>query len=329
MFDRGMKRKLLTTLTWNVLLVFPVVLLPTMANADSEFYGSLHAFAGKVEGVSGINLNSYSSRLGLKGANKLSNNWVLSHKLELGFDSFNDALEGGGVRKLPSGVQIKNTNNNEIEVRNAWLGVKSQLGEFRVGRHVSIYDILDDGQNLLSKVGHALPSSRERTEQLLYVNKSGLMAYSLSYAPFENKSEDRVVSGLFNYVKGSYYAGLGLEKSSGLSLGSKLALGYNKDGLNNDEYSLGLVYDKQIGSSATSLSLSGLYRLGKIYAGVEFGKVLSGNILNQNNTIKFTKDTKNKALELGYQWNKNTKFYIDYSNLGERKETSIAVKYDF
>lgn len=325
-----MKKEILITVVW---IVFSA--LPTVVNADSKFYGSLHAFAGKIQGVSDINLNSYSSRLGLKGTNKLSNDWALSHQLELEFDTFNDALEGGGTRKLPSGVKIENNKNSELEIRNAWLGMKSDFGEFRVGRHVSIYDIVDDGQNLLSKIGQALPSSRERTEQLLYVNKSGLMAYSLSYAPFENDAEDRVVSGLLNYANGPYYAGLGIEKSSGLSVGSKLSLGYNSPDSNflhinkDNKYELGLTYDKQLGSGATSLTATGLYRFGKMYVGAELGQVLSGDLLNQDKSVKFTEDTKNKALELGYQWNKNTKFYIDYSNLGDRKEASLAVKYKF
>lgn len=309
-----------------------LLLLPTMvniANAESKVYGSLHAFAGQVESVSEINLNSYSSRLGLKGATALNNKWVLSHQLELEFDTFNDALKGGGIRKIPSGVEIKQGNNSKIALRNAWLGIKNNLGEFRVGRHVSLYDIVDDGQNLLTKVGQALPSSRERTEQLLYVNKFGFMAYSLSYAPFENESEDRIISGFLNYAKGPYYAGLGFEKSSGLTAGSKLSLGYSGNNANGNKVSLGLVYDKQLGSSAKSLSLTGLYHFGKIYLGAELGKVLSGDILYQDKSIKFTEDTKNRALELGYQWKKDTKFYIDYSHLGERKETSVAVKYDF
>ena len=116
------------------------------------------------------------------------------------------------------------------------------------------------------------------------------MAYSLSYAPFEDESEDRVFSGFLNYAKGPYYAGLGFEKTSGQAAGNKLALGYSEK-----EYSLGLVYDKQSGSSAKSLSLTGLKHFGKIYLGAELGKVVSGEVLNQNKTVKFAKDTKNRG----------------------------------
>lgn len=311
----------------NLIQVLALLLLPlvaTAASANNHVFGSLHVFAGKVEGGSGINLNSYSSRLGIKGVNALPNKWVLSHKLELELDTFNDALEGGGVRKLPSGIEIKQDEDAELNIRNAWLGVTADWGEFRVGRHASVYDIVDDGQNLLSKVGQALPSSRERTEQLLFIKKSGLMAYSIAYAPFENESEDRVVSGLVNYAKGPYYAGLGMEKSSGLTAGSKLSLGYSED-----KYDLGLVYDRQLGSSARSLTLTGLYRFGKMYLGAELGKVLSGDVLYQDQTVKFAEDTKNRALELGYQWKKDTKLYLDYSHLGNRKEASIAVRHEF
>lgn len=311
----------------NLIQVLALLFLPlvgTVSSANSQVFGSLHAFAGKVEGTSGINLNSYSSRLGVKGVNALPNKWVLSHKFELELDTFNDALEGGGVRKLPSGIEINQDEDAELNLRNAWIGVTADWGEFRVGRHVSIYDIVDDGQNLLTKVGQALPSSRERTEQLLYIKKSGLMAYSIAYAPFENDSEDRVVSGLVNYAEGPYYAGLGLEKSSGLTAGSKLSLGYSED-----NYDLGLVYDRQIGSSARSLTITGMYHFGKIYLGAELGKVLSGDVLQQDKTLKYAEDTNNRALELGYQWKKDTKLYLDYSHLGNRKEASIAVKHTF
>lgn len=310
-----------------LLLFLPLVV--NVANAKSKVYGSLHTFAGQVESVSGINVNSYSSRLGLKGVNAIDNKWIMSHTIELELNSFNDAFDGGGARKLPSSIAIENDENSELYIRNAWLGIKGSIGEFRVGRHISIYDIVDNGQDLLSKVGHALPSSQESNEQLIYINKSGFLGYSLAYAPFENNSEDRVVSGLLNYAKGPYYVGLGVEKSSGLTMGSKLSLGYSKDISSEKEYSLGLVYDRQLGSSAKSLSATALYSFGKMYFGAEFGNVLSGDILNRNKTIKFAEDTKNRALELGYYWKKDTKFYIDYSHLGDRKETTLAIKYDF
>lgn len=308
-----MKKRRLTTYEWIVFLAVPVVLAvsATKAFADSKVYGNLNVHAGKIEGVSNIHLNSYSSQLGLKGRTHFNNNWLVSHQLEIELNTFNGTDE-----------------KEDISLRHAWLGLKTDSGEFRVGRHVSIYDIVDDGQELLSKRGQALPSLpslRSETDVLLYVNKSGLMAYAISFEPFENNAEDRVVSGLLNYANGPFYAGLGLEKSSGLSLGSKLSLGYNKD----DKYELGLTYDRQLGSSATSLTATGLYRFGKIYVGAELGKVLSGDLLDQQGNVSFTEDTKNTALELGYQWNENTKFYIDYSNLGDRKETSLAVNYKF
>jgi len=300
-----MKKKLLTTFVWLVLSAVPF----SMVNADNKLYGNLHIFAGKVQDVSGINVNSYASSLGLKGKNNVNGKWLLSHQLEIELNTFNEG----------------DSSEEDAVVRNAWLGLKTNVGEFRVGRHVSIYDIVDDGQELLSKAGHVFPSAREEIDQLLYVNKVGLMAYSIAFEPFENDAKDRVVSGLLNYADGPYYAGLGVEKSSGLSVGSKLSLGYNQ----NDKYELGLTYDKQLGSGATSLTATGIYRFGKMYVGAELGKVLSGDQLDQDHAISFTEGTKNKALELGYQWDKNTKFYVDYSNLGDGKETSFAVKYDF
>ena len=316
--------------------VFCNALLYNTAKADNTFYGNLHVFVGEVEGVSGINANSYASQLGNKGVNIFNDNWLLSHNVELEFNTFNDATKGGGTRKLPSGIEHNKKENSDIELRNAWLGIKSvdgsaYLGEFRVGRHRSLYDIVDDGQNLLTKVGQALPTFGQLTEQLLYVNKSGQMAYSIAYAPFENDAKDRVVSGLLNYAEGPYYAGFAVEKASGQSLGAKLSFGLDQDLTDSfaNNYRLGLIYDKQIGSGAKSITLTGRVSIKNYYLGAELGKVLAGDILNSDDTIRFAEDTKNKALELGYQWNKSTRFYIDYSNLGNRKETSLAVKYQY
>jgi hypothetical protein len=306
------------------------------ANAENKFYGSLHVFMGQIEGVSGINVNSYASQIGNKGVNALNDKWLLSHNVALELNTFNDAGKGGGVRKLPSGIENNKNNNSDLELRSAWLGIKSadrskHLGEFRVGRHRSLYDIVDDGQNLLTKVGQALPTFGQLTEQLLYVNKSGHVAYALAYAPFENDAKDRVATGLVNYAKGPYYAGFAIEKGSGQSAGAKFSIGFEQDLSDSfaNNYRLGLTYDKQMGSGAKSITLTGLVSVQKYYLGAELGKVLDGNILNSDDTIRFAEDTKNKALELGYQWNKNTRFYIDYSNLGNRKETSLAVKYRF
>ncbi len=314
--------------------VFFNALLSNTAKADSAFYGNLHLFVGKVEGVSGLNLNSYASKIGNKGVNLFNENWLLSHNVELALNTFNDANKGGGTRKLPSGID--NNENGNIELRQAWLGIKpaensKNLGEFRVGRHRSLYDIVDDGQNLLTKVGQAFPSFGQLTEQLLYVNKSGQMAYSIAYAPFENNARNRVVSGLLNYASGPYYAGLALEKGSGLSTGAKVSIGLDQELHNHfaDHYKLGLTYDKQMGSGAKSITLTGLISIQQYYFGAEWGKVLDGDILNPDGTTRFSENTKNKALELGYQLNKSTRFYIDYSNLGNRKETSLAVKYTF
>jgi hypothetical protein len=84
-----------------------------------------------------------------------------------------------------------------------------------------------------------------------------------------------------------------------------------------------------MGSGAKSITLAGRLAVKNYYLAAELGKVLDGNILNSDDSIRFAENTKNKALELGYQWNKSTRFYIDYSNLGNRKETTLAVKYDF
>ncbi len=303
-----MKKKLLITVAWVAFFA-----LPLMSNAENKIYGNLHVHVGKIEGDSDLHVNSYSSELGVKGKTLVNDQWLVFHQLEVELNTFNGTDE-----------------DEDLSLRHAWLGVKTKVGEFRVGRHVSIYDIVDDAQELLSKRGQVFPSTRSETDLLLYVNKSGLMAYSITFEPFESAAKDRVVSGLLNYAKGPYYAGLGVEKSSGLSAGSKLSLGYHAlDANKDDKYALGLTYDKQLGSGATSLTATGLYRFGKVTVGAELGKVLSGAVLNQDNSVKFIKDTKNKALELGYQWNKNTIFYIDHAKLGERSETSIAVKYDF
>ncbi len=316
--------------------VFFNALLSNTAKADNAFYGNLHLFVGKVEGVSGINVNSYASQIGNKGVNIFNDNWLLSHNVELELNTFNDANKGGGTRKLPSAIENDKNENGNIELRQAWVGIKpadrsKKLGEFRVGRHPSLYDIVDDGQNLLSKVGQALPSSGQLTEQLLYVNKRGQMAYSIAYAPFETDAKDRVISGLLNVASGPYYAGLAVEKGSGLSTGAKFSIGLDQDLSNRfaSNYKLGLTYDKQMGSGAKSITLTGLVSVDKYYLGAEFGKVLDGDVLNLDDTTRFAEDTKNKALELGYQLNKSTRFYLDYSNLGNRKETSLAVKYRF
>ncbi len=301
---------------------------------NNSFYGSLHFFIGHVDGVSGVNANSYSSRLGVRGVNTLNKTWLLTHRLEFELNTLNDADKGGGIRKLPSGLELKDNEDSDLDLREAWIGFKSAktgIGEFRIGRHESLYDIVDDGQNLLSKTGQALPGFGQRTQQLLYVNRSAHVAYALAYAPFENKAKNRVFSGLLNYAKGPYYAGLAMEKASGESVGAKISLGLDQDLSDSfsDNVRLGLIYDKQMGSGAKSLTVTGRLSVEKYYLAAELGKVLDGDILNSDGSIRFAEDVRNRALELGYQWDRRTRFYIDYANLGDRKETSVAVNYRF
>ncbi|WP_412851770.1 porin [Ectothiorhodospira shaposhnikovii] len=107
-------------------LVFAVAAamgLPAAAMADTTLYGRLNVSMDRVDDgdASSHQLASNSSRIGVRGSEDLGAGLRGVFQMEAGFDAAN----GGG----------------ELATRNTYLGVASEFGEVRLGRHDTPYKI--------------------------------------------------------------------------------------------------------------------------------------------------------------------------------------------
>ena len=277
--------------------VAAAITAPMAAMADTTAYGKAHVSIAKTESISGLSVNSHSSRIGLKGSNALDNGLTATHKFELGYN-ITDKVKDGGLTD-----------------RDAWVGLKGGFGEVRFGRHTTPYSIVDDATTFVTRNDHALHTFQRANNVMAYINKFGSVGVAAAYVPAGqaeggNKS-DGVFDGMINYSAGPLYAGLGYSKLTDVDAGTKVALAYK--GAN---YGVGVNFEKLPGSGDKVTTLGGKYSFGKAYIAGQFGK-------NKDT------DVKQKNVEIGYSLGKGTKAYYEWEDLADVSSNRVGLVHNF
>ena len=272
------------------------ITVPMAAMADTTVYGKGHMSVGKTSGVSGMFVESHSSRIGLKGSNALDNGLTATHQFEIGYNFIDE--EG------------------TLSARNSWIGLKGGFGEFRIGRQTTPYSVVDDAAAFTTRNDHALHAFDRVPNALAYINKFGSVGVALAYVAAGEAeggaNSDSVTNILVNYTAGPLYAGVAMEDVPAGDTGTKVALAYK--GAN---YGIGYAYEKHSGTGIKSNTVAGRYSFGKAYVAGQYGKNSNGDT------------TKQKTVEIGYGLGKGTKTYYEWEDLGGVKSNRVGLVHSF
>jgi len=278
-----------------LLAIAVVAAMTAPAMADTSVYGKAHVSVNKTSGVSGLSVESHSSRVGLKGSNALDNGLTATHKLEFGVD----ITDGGGLSS-----------------RDTWVGLKGGFGEVRVGRQTTPYSVIDDAVAYPQRNDHALHTFDRTNNAIAYIGKFGPVGVAAAYVPTGEAeggpvgNSDEVTNLIANYKAGPLYAGVGFQGMPAGSNGTKIVLGYNAA-----NYGVGLVSEKLPGSGDKVNTLSGKYSFGKASIVAQYGK-------NKDNALG---DLAQKNIEIGYKLGKGTMAYYEWEDLDMNNAANTAV----
>lgn len=223
------------------------VLMSGSACAEPILFGQLRADYGFVDDGSDKHhrFNEQGSRLGLKGAHFINQQYELSYILEAESD-----IAG----------------NDEIfnEVRQAWVGIRSAGGEFRAGRHLSPARVsvspVDRFVNQGADQRKILESDKVFDKSVVYLSRIDEFAYAVALST-DSSNTHTATDFLINYNNENTYIAAAYLKGYDQQRTSRLAATYSFPA----GHKLGLAFeyldDKGAGDDYKAYVVSGGYRL--------------------------------------------------------------------
>lgn len=173
---------------------------PLVAAADTTIFGTLNANYGflKDNGKSVDKVRMTGSRLGFKGFMPLSTGLEATYILEAGVD-----LEDGQVT---------------TDTRQAWVGLRGQLGELRIGRQFGATKVSSAPVDLFSDqfadYNAILESEFTYNQSLAYINKFGSLGFALELSQDKDysntDSQITAADAVINYSQEGVYAAFAL-----------------------------------------------------------------------------------------------------------------------
>jgi hypothetical protein len=177
----------------------------------------------------------------------------VTHKLEF---STKNAIDNNGTPAA-------------LGARDAWVGLKGNFGEVRVGRHATPYALSSDALDFMNVGGQqTIQDGPFRVSNAIaYLKGFGPVGFAAAYVPDETAgTSSDVISTLINYSSNGIHAGWGYQKAKGGDAANTLALGYTMPA----GHKVGFVYNK-VGDNKNT-ALNGRYKFGKAYVQAEIGK---------------------------------------------------------
>lgn len=305
--------------------------------ADPKVYGKLHLSLGQLESESGgttttdnIQLRSFASRFGVKGAHDLAEGLQATYKLEYEVNPDDENIEDPDFDSGSAGLKR----------RNQYLGIKGGFGEIRLGRHDTPlklaqgkFDQFNDTDADL-KNGIAEDGEHRFDNMILYLGNSGSIAYSIALVPGEGDGDKTIdggtgtgdgvadtLSASISYKDGPVYLALahdqyddtdgqesntlsrlvGIYKFGGMQIGLLYQTGVESASVSDDEVdAIGLSFNAKTGNA---------------------GKVKLQYITSEDNADAATEIT---LMAVGYEhkYSKTTSSYVMYSNVEEDNSAS-------
>jgi len=303
-----MNKKLLT------LAVAAAMAAPLSAMAEATMYGKVRMavenYTNEVAGLDYARIESYSSRLGVKGSEDMGNGLK-------------------GVYTLEFGVPIANTkdefdNSTSVTARNAFVGLAGNWGTFLVGRHDTPLKISTGSLDYFADT--AGDNNFNYTEYLQDRRANGTVAYispnmngftvAVATVPGENNAAD----GLANaYSAAAMYSNSGFFASAAYEAGNGEIDAIPAGAGDLEQMRFGLGYD------------GGAWKIGGVYENFQLDDIsvdgdsyaINGAFnIGGNNTIKakyfqtkdhLVDDHDGFALGLDHDFSKRTQGYLIYT----------------
>lgn len=218
------------------LAVAGVLAAPLAAQAAPKVYGKMHINMGTVDNGSDDNfqVQSFASRVGVKGEHDLGNGLKATYKAEWQIDPDGN---GGGTDEYTiheNGTDLNNDGDTTdvltfedntdgtsgFSRRNMYAGIKGSFGEFRFGRHDTPLKMV---QGKFDQFGDTLADLKNAGDQdgenradnvLAYLGKSGNLSYAIALIPGEGDGVDAgdgvadTTSVSLAYKEGPLYIGI-------------------------------------------------------------------------------------------------------------------------
>ncbi|HFC92987.1 MAG TPA: porin [Leucothrix mucor] len=251
---------------------------PMAVMADTTLYGKMKVSVGSNKNAAGdsvTTVEAHSSRIGVKGSTPMDNGMSITHKVEFSTKNAIDNSTGGTAA---------------LGARDAWVGMKGNFGEVRVGRHATPLSLSSDAYDIMNVGGHkSIGNGPFRVSNAIaYLKGFGPVGFAAAYVPDETHGVNSdVISTLINYSSNGIYTAWGHQKAKGGTATDTLTLGYTAPA----GHKASLVYNKTGDYKGTALN--GRYKFGKAYVQAEIGKVKDV-------------DGSYKVGELGYKLGKGT-----------------------
>ncbi len=203
------------------LAIAAALVSPVAAMADATVYGKVRQALEKVKDersaaaeVDDIEINDYTSRLGVKGSEDLGNGLTAVYKIEYGVH----------ISTNPGGNEF--SGDGSLSARNAFVGLAGGFGTFVIGRHDTPLKLTTQSLDYFADT--AVDNNKNYTEQLVDRRADGTIAYitpslggltlAAALVPGENSEADGIadaysLAGM--YSNGGIYAALGYEAADG------------------------------------------------------------------------------------------------------------------
>lgn len=179
------------------LLAITGLATPLIGTADTTIFGTLNANYGflKENGKSVDKVQMTGSRLGVKGFTPLS-----------------AGIEGTYI--LEAGVDLDDEDKVKTDTRQAWLGLRGQLGEIRLGRQFAATKVSSAPVDLFSDqfadYNAILESEFTYNQSFAYINKFGPLGFAIELSKDKDfSSTDTQITAtdaVVNYSQDGVYA---------------------------------------------------------------------------------------------------------------------------
>jgi predicted porin len=200
------------------LAIAAALVSPVAAMADATIYGKVRQALEKVDneltGADDIEINDYTSRLGVKGSEDLGNGLTAVYKIEYGVK----------ISTNPGGNEF--AGDGGLSARNAFVGLAGGFGTFVIGRHDTPLKLTTQSLDYFADT--AVDNNANYTEYLQDRRADGTIAYispslagltaAVALVPGENSEADGIAdaySVAAMYSNGGIYAALGYEAADG------------------------------------------------------------------------------------------------------------------
>lgn len=244
----------------SVLLTGCLTTTTAMAAGEADVYGIAHVSIDSLSGTTkDLQVNSRSSRIGLKGEKTFKAGLQGFYKFEIQYDMADD-----------------NNGDDFVKSRNMYVGIKDkQLGSILVGRHdtamkkaIGIKIFSDTVAEMTSVMGKDV-GLYNRTDNTIFYQSSMLGPIQLmaSVSTLENDSGNKafdVESVALTYKANNLYIALANEKVNAGQKGSRITAGYSF----SDGHKIGIGYEDgkyASGASHKASIVNGVYKLSELY----------------------------------------------------------------